>query len=226
VPHESPAGTALAVFDLDGTITRHDTFLPFLLACLARSPWRLPRLLLIVPLALGFLFHRDHGRFKGALLHATLGGLRRDWLQARAAAFVSGLLQRGLFAEALSAIARHRDQGDRLLLMSASVNLYVPIIGQALGFAETICTQVRWDDHGRLDGRLATANCRGEEKRRCLQALIARQHPARIYAYGNSGADLPHMRLAQQAYLINGPTRLIGSSPSVQALCWTHRGGS
>ena len=94
MPHESPAGTALAVFDLDGTITRHDTFLPFLLACLARSPWRLPRLLLIVPLALGFLFHRDHGRFKGALLHATLGGLRRDWLQARAAAFVSGLLQR------------------------------------------------------------------------------------------------------------------------------------
>jgi phosphatidylglycerophosphatase C len=99
----------------------------------------------------------------------------------------------------------HRARGDRLLLMSASVDLYVPRIAQALGFDEVICTQVRWRSDGRLDGRLASANCRGEEKRRCLAAVIARDSPDRIYAYGNSGSDLPTWQLAHEAYLVNGP---------------------
>jgi phosphatidylglycerophosphatase C len=225
VPHEGPTGGGLAVFDLDGTITRHDTLMPFVLACLLRRPWRLPRLLLLPPIALAFLIHRDRGRFKGTLLRWTLGGLSREWLEARAAGFVPRLLRRGVFAEALDAIAQHRAQGDRLLLMSASVDLYVPMIGPALGFTETLCTRVRWRPDGRLDGRLASANCRGEEKRRCLQALLARSPPARLYAYGNSGADLPHMRLAQQAWLVNGPARLIGPHATIQPLRWTHPGG-
>lgn len=226
MPPEGAAGLSLAVFDLDGTITRHDTLIPFVLDCLWRKPWRLPRLLLLPALAFAFLLHRDRGRFKGALLRATIGGLPRAWLEARAAGFVPRLLQRGVFAEALRAIDDHRARGDRLLLMSASIDLYVPLIGQALGFAQTICSRVRWNADGTLDGRLASANCRGEEKRRCLQALIAREPPQRLYAYGNSGSDLAHMRLASQAYLINGPRRLIGSTATIEALHWSERGAA
>ena len=225
MPRESAAGGGLAVFDLDGTITRHDTFMPFVLGCLWRRPWRLPRLLLIVPSALHYLVHRDRGRLKGTLLRATLGGLARIDLEHWAGSFVPKLLHRGLYAEALQAIADHRLQGDRLLLMSASVDLYVPVIARALGFEQSICSKVRWRADGRLDGRLATANCQGEEKRRCLQALIAREAPARIYAYGNSGSDLPHLRLAQQGYLVNAPVRLLASNPGIRALHWCQRSG-
>jgi phosphatidylglycerophosphatase C len=226
VPHEAAADRALAVFDLDGTITRHDTLLPFLWACTWRRPWRLPRLLCLLPLGLAFLQHRDRGRFKGGLIHATLGGLPRLYLEQCAAQFVSRLLQRGVFAEALTAIDTHRRQGDKLLLMSASTDLYVPLIGRALKFSETICTRVRWRQDGRLDGRLATANCQGEEKRRCLQALIARDRPASVAAYGNSRDDLLHLRLAQRGFFINGSARLLQSSPGVAALRWSERGGS
>jgi len=226
VPPEGTPGLSLAVFDLDGTITRHDTLMPFVLGCLWRKPWRLPRLLLLPPLAFGYLLHRDRGRFKGALIRATIGGLRRAWLDAYAAGFVPRLLRRGLFAEALRAIEQHRARGDRLVLMSASIDLYVPLIAGALGFTQTVCSQVRWNPDGTLDGRLATANCHGEEKRRCLQALIARDPPQRLYAYGNSGSDLPHMRLASQGYLVNGPARLIGSSATIEAVHWTQRGAA
>ena len=226
MPHDTAAGDALAVFDLDGTITRHDTLMPFVLGCLGRRPWRLPRLLLILPAALGYLIHRDRGRFKGALIRAALGGLARADLEHWVGSFVPRVLHEGLYAEALQAIALHRAQGDRLLLMSASVDLYVPLIARALGFGHTICTKVRWRSDGRLDGRLATANCQGEEKRRCLQALIAREAPGRIYAYGNSGSDLPHLQLAQQGYLVNGPARLLDSSLSIQALHWSQRGSA
>ena len=122
--------------------------------------------------------------------------------------------------------SRRTARADRLLLMSASTDLYVPLIGRALGFDEIICTEVRWRSNDRLDGRLASANCRGEEKRRCLAAVIARDAPGCIYAYGDSGADLDHMQLAQHAYLINPSSRLAARpKPHVQMLRWQQPAG-
>jgi phosphatidylglycerophosphatase C len=214
----------LAVFDLDGTITRHDTLLPFLAGYLARHPWRAPRLLRALPALLRFPFNRDHGAVKGALIQAALGGLARAPIEHWSAQFVPRLLARGLYAEALEAIRQHRAQGDRLLLISASTELYVPRIAQALGFDESVCTRLRWCADGRLDGRLATPNCRGEEKRRCLEALLARDAPQRVVAYGNAGSDLPHLRLAQQGFLVNAPSRLLrGSDGTIRALRWRTR---
>jgi phosphatidylglycerophosphatase C len=216
----------LAVFDLDGTVARHDTFGPFLWGYLWRRPWRLPRALLALPAAARFVLNRDRGAFKGAVIHALLGGASRASLERWAARFVPALIDRGLYAEALAAIAMHSTRGDSLLLMSASTDLYVPLIGRALGFDETICTEVRWRKDDRLDGRLATANCRGEEKRRCLAALIARDAPGHVYAYGDSASDLDHMRLAQQAYLVNASPRLAARlAPNVQTIQWNRPAG-
>ena len=218
---------SLAVFDLDGTITRRDTLGPFLWGFLWRRPWRLPRLLLALPAAVKFAFNRDRGIFKGAVLHATIGGAKRATVERWAERFVATLLHQGLYAEALSAIAMHRTRGDRLLLMSASTDLYVPRIGSALGFDEIICTEVRWRADGRLDGRLASANCRGEEKRRCLAAVIARDAPGRVCAYGDSRADLLHMQLVQEAYLVNASPRLAsGQAGRLQVLHWQQPGGA
>lgn len=214
------ASGALAVFDLDGTITRHDTLLPFLLGFLWRHPTRLLRLPLVLPAAVRFLVDRDHGRAKGALLHATLGGVPRATLEAWADAFVTRLCARGLFPQALSAIAEHRTRGERLVLMSASVDLYVPRIASALGFDEVECTRVLWKPTQRLDGRLLGSNCRGEQKRARLAELIERERPRRVYAYGNSRADLAHLALAQHAYLVNAPAALIRQLPRIEPLRW------
>jgi phosphoserine phosphatase len=46
------------------------------------------------------------------------------------------------------------------------------------------------------------------EKRRQLLALIERLAPRKVYTYGNSSADLPHMQLAHEAILVNGPSYL------------------
>jgi phosphatidylglycerophosphatase C len=217
---------SLAVFDLDGTITRRDTFGPFLWGFLWRRPWRLPRMLLALPAAASFVFNRDRGAMKGAVIHALLGGAKRAALERWAERFVAGLVNQGLYAEALSAIAMHRARADRLLLMSASTDLYVPRIARALGFDEIICTEVRWRADRRLDGHLATANCRGEEKRRCLAAVIARDAPGRVCAYGDSRADLAHMQLAQQAYLVNASPRLAERQGGhVQLVHWQQTGG-
>jgi phosphatidylglycerophosphatase C len=216
----------LAVFDLDGTITRRDTFGPFLWGYLWRRPWRLARALLALPAAACFVLNRDRGALKGAVIHALLGGAKRASIARWAVRYVGELLAVGLYAEALAAIATHRVRGDRLLLMSASTDLYVPLIGRALGFDEIICTEVRWRADDRLDGRLASLNCRGEEKRRCLAAVIARDAPGRVCAYGDSRVDLLHMQLVQEAYLINASPRLAAlQAAHVQLRHWHQPGG-
>ncbi len=194
------------MFDLDGTITRHDTLVPYVLGFLLRSPWRLPRLLLALPAVIGFgLRLTDHGGLKSALLRATLGGVPRERLERWTARFVPRLLERGTFAQAREAIAAHHRTADHLVLMSASVDLYVPAIARALGFQESICTGIRWRD-GRLDGRLSTPNRRGEEKARCLRQL-RRQHAGEAWAYGNGASDLPHLKLVEHGVLVNGSAR-------------------
>jgi phosphatidylglycerophosphatase C len=212
---------ALAVFDLDGTITRHDTLGAYLWGYLWRHPWRALRLIPALVAPLRFVLDRDRGALKGALIRAVLGGSTRQDIERWSGQFVQQLIPGALFAQALGAIAKHRAQGDRLLLMSASTDLYVPRIGEALGFDEVICTRVRWRTDGRLDGRLDGANCRGEEKHRQLCAVLARETPTRIYAYGDSASDLAHMALAHEAYLINASASLVPApNGNLRALRW------
>ena len=194
----------LALFDLDGTITRHDTLAPYLGGYLRSHPARLAH----VPAALGALLRfafleSDRGALKSAWIQAVLGGATRSEVEAWTARFVPRLITAGLHADARTAIAAHRDAGDHLVLLSASPNLYVPAIGRALGFAETLCTGVEWLGD-QLSGRLTTANRRGAEKVRCLEAL-RREHPQLpIVAYGNSASDLAHLVLADRGVLVNG----------------------
>lgn len=197
----------MAVFDLDGTITPRDTLLPYVWGYLVRHPWRLPRLVGVVPACVRFLLGRaDHGELKSAFIRMTLGGVRRAQLAPWTSRFVRELSAHGVLAEATKHIARHRAHGDFLVLLSASTDLYVPQVGRALGFAETICTGVEWDAD-RLVGRLTTPNRRGEEKVHCFERLRA-QHPRRLFAaYANAGSDLPHLRMAERPLLINGGRR-------------------
>jgi phosphatidylglycerophosphatase C len=194
----------LVVFDLDGTLTRHDTLVPYIAGLLRRRPWRWLRVVRALPTLLGFaLGRRDRGQLKSALISHALGGLSRAELTPYTREFAAACSAQQLFAEARAALERHRSAGDHLVLMSASPDLYVPQLAAQLGFAEAICTEVSWSGE-RLEGALLSANRRGEEKARCFATLQA-QHPGlATCAYGNSTADLPHLRLADHGVLVNG----------------------
>jgi phosphatidylglycerophosphatase C len=194
---------SIALFDLDGTLTYRDTLFQFLTGYLAFRPRRALRALAIVPALLVFAFGRDRGRLKSRVIRAVMGGLPRAEIEAFAQRFVAALEPGGRFrARALATLEAHRAAGDRLILLSASPDLYVPLIGRLLGFERCVCTEVRWRD-GRLDGALATENRRGEEKVRCLERLRAEFPGATVTAYGNSESDLAHLARADRGVLVN-----------------------
>ncbi len=195
----------MALFDLDGTLTYRDTLLPFLAGYLARHPARLARLWRLAPAVLGYaLGGRDRGRLKSRAIRAVMAGDTRPLVAGWAERFVAELKPRGAFrAAGLAVLEAHRSAGDRLVLLSASPDLYVPLIGRLLGFERTVCTEIRWD-RDRLDGALLTPNRHGAEKVRCLEQLREVYAHAPVTAYGNSLSDLPHLALAERALLVNG----------------------
>ena len=196
----------IAVFDLDGTLTRHDTLLPYLRGWRRRHPRSGFTGRALGPLC-RYLVDRDRGRLKSALIRAAMSGATRSEVDRWTAEYVASIGMGDLCGGALAAIASHRAGGDRLVLLSASVDLYVPHMGRCFAFDETICTEVAWCD-GRLDGGLVTANRRDEEKRRCVDALRARHPGAAIVAYGNARSDFAHFAVADSATLVNAGSRL------------------
>jgi phosphatidylglycerophosphatase C len=168
----------------------------------------------------------DRGALKGAVIRLTLGEATRSELAAWSHEFAARLLRTGLYAEALACITGHQRLRAHLVLLSASPDLYVPEIARALGFDECICTELRWREDDTLDGALASVNRRGPEKTRCVRSLLVSRQPARSHAYGNSTADLDHLRLVSAGTYVNGSPRHLADSPNVRAVRWREPGST
>lgn len=209
----------VAVFDLDGTITRHDTLLPFLAGYGSRHPaglwrlWRLPFSLAAFALGLS-----SRGSLKSQVIRQVMLGASRqsvvDWTDEFCRSRLPAMLNPG----ALAAIEQHRAAGDHLVLLSASVDLYVPAIGHYLGFDEAICTGVSWIDDT-LEARLTTENRRGVEKRRCIEALRERFPNARLSAYGNATSDFDHLLAVDEPLVVNAGSRTLRQARAAGLPC-------
>jgi phosphatidylglycerophosphatase C len=194
----------IAIFDLDGTITHRDTLFPLVVRLLARPrPWRLLRLAKVVPATIRFAFDHDRATLKQSLLRTTIRGTPRAELHAASVEFVADTIAHRCFADALAAIRRHHSAGHYMVLMSASVDFYVPEFGRQLGFDQVISTGVAWNGD-LFDGTLTTPNRRGEEKAIRMRELVAERKDGETFAYGNSASDLPHLRIARHGLLVNG----------------------
>jgi phosphatidylglycerophosphatase C len=203
----------LVVLDLDGTITRADTLIPFLAGCFLRYP-RLSLKLLLVPLdALMWLLGRiDNAKFKTKLLTAVMGGLPITAVDSWAHEFARNIAERGCRPEMLSLITRCRNRGDRLIILSASPDIYVRYIADELGVGETVCTRLEvgpWT----FTGRLASPNCKGEEKlRRLKEHLGSEVYDGLTLAFGNEESDLSILEWAGQGWMLKGKSLMEVSS--------------
>jgi len=224
-PDSAPGHPArIAVFDLDGTITRRDTHVPYLAGYARRHPgkcWRLWRLpLTLTRFATGF---SDRGHLKSSLIRQVMLGARREQVLEWSEEFCRSHLPALLMPRALATIESHRAAGDHLVLLSASVDLYVPAIGRHLGFHESICTGISWNGDA-LEGRLTTPNRQGTEKRRVIESLRARHPQARLAAYGNATSDLEHLMTVEEPQVVNASAATLRRARSLGLPCADWRG--
>lgn len=188
---EAGGQAVVAAFDLDGTLTRGGSMWPFLVrvcglrrvagAALAVSPR-----LVLAAVAGG----RASDDAKEALLGRTLAGLDADGVAATAAAFGRLHLARRRRRAVIERLEQHRHQGHRLVVVSASPELYVAAVAEALGADAVIATRLAVDHDGRLTGAYEGRNNRGKQKLDRLRAWTETCAPgALVWAYGNSAGD-------------------------------------
>jgi HAD superfamily hydrolase (TIGR01490 family) len=194
----------LTIFDLDGTLTRHDTYIRYLFGYLVRHPWRFLLALHLPWFVLQFYLGRiSNTVLKEKFLSACLGGLERPVLLRWTQTFLDELFANGFREEGLSTLDRHRKRGDVLVLLTASLDLYADDLGSRLGFHQVICTQVEWQGN-KLSGRLSSPNRYGAEKVRCLQGLKENYRGYSVIAYADHHSDISLLQLADEGVLVNG----------------------
>lgn len=201
----------IAVFDLDKTLTRRDTFLPFLLGYLRRHPlrvWRLIRLPAALLAAVVTATERQdrRTRVKQAVLRAFLGGAPRAGVTAWGEVYAERVIAEGLRPGCLAALRKHQAAGERVLLATASFDVYVEPLARRLGIEEVVCSRIAWDAAGRVAG-IDGGNCRDHEKLRRVQARLGNDGSG-VIAYSDSHADLPLLAWAERGVAVSPTPRL------------------
>ena len=189
----------VAAFDFDGTITRRDTFLPFLQAVAGKRRY-LQQMLALSPGLLAYLLGiiNNHA-VKNRLLAQFLRGNEVGDVDRLARSFAAGRLQQFVRPSALARLRWHQQQGHRCVIVSASLECYLRPWSEATGGLEVVGSRLA-SDNGMYTGELLGQNCYGAEKVSRLNDLLGARETYTLYAYGDSKGDRELLAWADHAY--------------------------
>jgi HAD superfamily hydrolase (TIGR01490 family) len=201
---ETATSTGVAAFDFDGTLVPGDSLRPYLEALIGRRHLGAGMAASAAPMVRSYVSLGRDGA-KVALLRRVLSGVPLARAHAVGIQFGAGLARR-VRPELAERIAWHRAEGHRLLLVSASLTLYLDEFGRRAGFESVIATRmaVAGDGPGAvLTGAIDGANVRAGEKARRLQALLG-DAAAEVWAYGDSAGDREMLAMADHPFRVEG----------------------
>lgn len=183
----------LALFDFDGTLTTRETFPDFMRYAVAR-----PRLLaggvLLAPVVFGYRRGWVAGNpTRASIVQVGLRGVDAARLRTQGEAFARDVLPGVLRPDAMARLQWHRARGDRIVVVSGGLDVYLAPWCAAQG-VELACS-VLAERGGRVAG-YAGPQCVGEEKVRRILALCDPQAYSAIHAYGDTHEDEAMLAMA------------------------------
>jgi HAD superfamily phosphoserine phosphatase-like hydrolase len=207
---------ALAIYDMDRTITRRATYTPFLIhAALRLAPWRLILLPAAVATMLAYVLRLiDRARLKEVNYRLLIGKATDPArLEPVIESFADRQVAGNILPGARASIAADRAAGRRLVMATASYRLYAAAIGERLGFKDVIATETRRDGAGRVVAQIEGANCYGDAKLAMIQAWLEREGLEReavhIRFYSDHVSDAPVHHWSDEPVAANAHDRLI-----------------
>lgn len=177
----------VAAFDFDGTLSRRDTMVPFLVAA---AGWRRLCLAGLASSGRGISGGRDGMKL------ATVARLFRGWSEDRFAdegRTYAATLAELLRPEMLERLRWHQDEGHPVVLVSASLATYLRPLAADLKIDDVLAVELEATG-GRLTGAvIGGANTRGAHKVARLRTWLAERYgtdgKVELWAYGDSSGD-------------------------------------
>lgn len=188
----------LALFDFDGTITQREMFADFMSAAVSTRRM-LAGSVLFGPMLAGYKLGLVSGNvIRASVVHFGFRGVHADKVHAAGRRFAMDVLPTALRPDALERIRWHQRQGDRVVVVSGALDVYLAHWCDQQGL-DLICSGLETRG-GVLTGRFRGAQCVGAEKsRRIRQTLDLNEFPV-VYAYGDTHEDLEMLQLAHRKY--------------------------
>lgn len=186
----------LSIFDFNGTLTYHDSFVPFLRFAFGNRRFVLRLLASLSPHYLYGGMSRD--QMKARLIRAFLSGVEQAWLQEQARAYCEARWTRLMRPAALREVARQLAEGRTVSICSASPALVLQPFAERLG-VQLIGTELESRD-GVLSGEIRGRNCRCEEKVNRLRERFGALAGYHLRAWGDSAGDSQLLAAAQEGY--------------------------
>jgi len=177
----------LALFDFDGTITHQDTFTPFIFYAASKNRVRLGKLVLLPLLIKYKLGWSLGGDIREKVFRFALKGVATEIAKSKAFEFAEVTIPQYIRSEALDRIDWHQQRGDRVVIVSASLNLYLQPWCRELG-VDLICTEVE-SANGILTGNYLGGDCSSLEKAIRVKQRYQLEDYDNIYAYGDTPED-------------------------------------
>jgi phosphatidylglycerophosphatase C len=190
----------VAAFDFDGTITTHDSLLPFLRTVVGMQRFCL-NLGKLIPIYLAYqLGVKSNHQAKQQLLHLFLQQQSYEQLLALGETFAQQYIPQIIRPESLPRLRWHQAQNHRCILVSAGLGIYLQPWAKSVGFDNLICTQIVVDANGFTNGDIDGVNCFGPEKVKRLTHMLGPKNQYTLYAYGDSRGDRELLELADFKY--------------------------
>lgn len=195
--NQASAGV-LSVFDFDGTLTRHDSFVPFLRFAFGRRRFIRKMLSLVVP-TLGCLSKKlTRDELKEVLIKTFLSGVDEHWVRQQAQAYCERYFKALLRPNGLLAVAAEINSGATVTICSASPEIVLLPFTDQLG-VRLIGTRLEVMN-GKLTGRILGHNCRCAQKVARLTEVYGPLEQYHLRAWGDTHGDYELLSAAQDPH--------------------------
>lgn len=188
----------LALFDFDGTITNKDMFTGFIFYSVKRKRIFLG-LILLFPF---ILFYKigilSPGNIRTVLVYFSFKGIEYSHLDRIGLEYSTEVIPNCIRQKALEQICWHKEQGDKIVVVSASLDIYLRHWCKSHNL-DLICSTLDMKD-GSVTGKLVSGDCSKKQKAIRIKNLYDIEKYETIYAYGDTRDDKEMLNLANIKY--------------------------
>lgn len=185
----------IAFFDFDGTISNKDTVSIFQQMMKSKTEYLLGKFFFTLPYLFLYkikLINVDH--LKKARTHFFFKGKSEMDLKKKSEKFNKEILPGILRSAAIRRIHWHKERGDLVVIVSASLDILLkPFCKEN---ALELITNELCFENGICNGNIHSAECNGNEKVNRIRHQYNLDDYEEIYAYGDTGGDLPMLSIA------------------------------
>jgi phosphatidylglycerophosphatase C len=188
----------LALFDFDGTITFKDTFTDFIYFTVNHKRL-ISGLILMAPVFFGYkLGILSPSKTRQIVARFAFNGCSLTLIQAIGMKYADQVMPQYIKPEASKKIQWHKSQGDKIVVVSASLDIYLkPWCNK--NELELICTGFEVVN-GFISGKYFGGDCSGIEKAKRIRESYNIKDYKTIYAYGDTSEDKEMLDLADKKY--------------------------